>query len=65
MFYLASDASKVALAALVSRYRHAPFIDCQVSNPFFEAMGAVEIPRSRFLAVLRSRIDEPNLWRGS
>ena len=62
MFYLESDASKVALAALVDRFRDAVLIDCQVHNPFFESMGAGFITRQQFLAALQANIDKPNLW---
>ena len=65
MFHLAANASKVALAALTSRYRNAPFIDCQVHNDFFEAMGAEQISRTQFLETLRAHIDEPNHWHAS
>lgn len=62
MFHLVSDASKAALVALVNRFEHAPFIDCQVHNEFFESMGATHIPRNRFLKTLAKHIDEPNHW---
>ena len=62
MFHIESNASKVALAALVDRYRNAPLIDCQVHNEFFESMGATLIRRDRFLNILDQHIDEPNIW---
>ena len=62
MFHLVSDASKVALVALVARYRQAPFIDCQVHNPFFASMGAEHIPRRQYLDVLARHVGEPNHW---
>ncbi len=65
MFHLESDASKAALAALVFRFKNAPFIDCQVHNNFFESMGAVHIPRTTFLATLRALINQPNQWEAS
>lgn len=65
MFHREPDASKVALAALVERYRDAGFIDCQVPNPFFESMGAVTIPRERFLKELKAHIDDPDPWRAT
>ncbi len=65
MFHLVSDASKVALVALVSLYRNAPFIDCQVHNEFFESMGACHIPRQQFLEILTANIERPNLWRAA
>lgn len=65
MFHLVSDASKAALVTLVKRYEHAPFIDCQVHNDFFESMGARHMPRKRFLETLAAHIDEPNQWHAS
>ena len=63
MFYLESDASKAALFALAQRYKNAPFIDCQVENDFFIAMGARHIPRKRFLNTLARHLDKPDTWR--
>ena len=62
MFHRQQDASKVALAALVQRFKQAPFIDCQVANDFFRSMGAVDIPRRTFLKTLAKHINKPNLW---
>ena len=62
MFHLESNASKVALAVLVDRFRDAPFIDCQVENSFFLAMGATHIPRAVYLETLREHIGAPTLW---
>ena len=62
MFYVEPEASKVALAALVDRFKKARFIDCQVHNRFFESMGAEHIPRINFLNELRAHIDKPDLW---
>ena len=62
MFSLESDASKSALVALA---RHLcahgfDFIDCQVTTDHLCRMGAVEIPRNRFLDLLgRSIIRQP------
>jgi len=65
MFHTRSNASKVALAALVDRYRDGGMIDCQVTNPFFESMGARHIPRKSFLKHLVYRIDQPNMWQAT
>jgi len=54
MFSDKVNASKVALVALartLSRHRF-DFIDCQIQNPHLESMGAVTIPRTRFLSEL-------------
>jgi leucyl/phenylalanyl-tRNA---protein transferase len=54
MFHRETDASKVALTALVERLRQdgVELIDCQVSSEHLLSLGAREIPRSRFLAFL-------------
>lgn len=54
MFYRRSEASKLALLFLIDhlRARGATFLDCQVMTPHMEALGAREIPRSRFLDLL-------------
>jgi leucyl/phenylalanyl-tRNA--protein transferase len=59
MFSRATDASKVALVALVEelRQRGFPLIDCQVSTPLLAQMGAREIPRREFLRRLRALVN--------
>lgn len=54
MFSEATNASKVALFTLAETLAaHGfHFIDCQVHNPHLESMGAVTIPRQRFLSEL-------------
>jgi leucyl/phenylalanyl-tRNA--protein transferase len=63
MFSRATDASKVALVALVEelRRRDMPLIDCQVRTPLLAALGAREIPRRAFLRELAALVhyDEP------
>jgi leucyl/phenylalanyl-tRNA--protein transferase len=51
MFSRATDASKVALVALVEelRGRGCPMIDCQQRTPLLASLGAREIPRREFL----------------
>lgn len=51
MFSRATDASKVALTATAAA-GDVELIDCQLSNPHLERMGAEEIPRSRFRALI-------------
>lgn len=55
MFSHERDASKVALARLVEecRVRAIELIDCQVSSEHLKSLGAREIPRSEFAALLR------------
>ncbi len=58
MFARATDASKVALVALVAelRRRDMPLIDCQVKTPLLARLGAREIPRSAFLRELAALV---------
>lgn len=67
MFTDKRDASKVALVYLVEHLRHLGFvlIDCQVSTPHLLSLGATEIPRTLFTAILRQHCHpfmEQNLW---
>jgi leucyl/phenylalanyl-tRNA--protein transferase len=54
MFSRATDASKVALVALVEelRARGFPMIDCQMNTPLLASLGAKEISRRAFLRAL-------------
>jgi leucyl/phenylalanyl-tRNA--protein transferase len=54
MFHRVTDASKVALVALVERLRERGFtlLDTQWTTPHLEQFGAVEIPRARYLQLL-------------
>ncbi len=51
MFYRQPDASKIALAALVSLCRHHQIsqIDCQQNTAHLRSLGAHEIPRTEFI----------------
>ena len=51
MFSRVPDASKVALAATAAA-ADIGLIDCQLSSPHLERMGAREIPRARFLELI-------------
>jgi leucyl/phenylalanyl-tRNA--protein transferase len=55
MFSLERDASKVALARLVDecRTRDIKLIDCQVASSHLAGLGAREVSRSQFVALLR------------
>jgi leucyl/phenylalanyl-tRNA--protein transferase len=50
MFSRATDASKVALAALVERLRAGGFalLDTQFLTPHLASLGAVEVPRGEY-----------------
>jgi leucyl/phenylalanyl-tRNA--protein transferase len=54
MFHREPDASKLALLFLIEhlRSRGATWLDCQVMTPHMVAIGAREITRARFLAML-------------
>jgi len=54
MFHYVTDASKVALAALVERLRTRGFrlLDVQWVTPHLEQFGAIEIPRAMYLKQL-------------
>jgi leucyl/phenylalanyl-tRNA---protein transferase len=60
MFSRATDASKVALVALVERMRNNGFLllDCQFLTPHLATMGAVEISRTDYLARLKAAMAE-------
>lgn len=68
MFSTAADTSKIALICL-ARQLHAwgfPLIDGQVGSPHLYRMGAVDLPRNRFLAILReasTKPPPPSPWR--
>jgi leucyl/phenylalanyl-tRNA--protein transferase len=55
MFALQTDASKIALAALVAfaRYQDLVWIDCQQNTKHLASLGAREMPRSDFLQLVR------------
>lgn len=58
MFHRVTDASKVALAALVERLRARGFrlLDIQWVTPHLEQFGAIEIPRNEYLKQLEEAI---------
>jgi leucyl/phenylalanyl-tRNA--protein transferase len=61
MFSRATDASKVALVALVAhlKARGFPLIDCQMHTALLESLGAREIARREFLRALASLVNYP------
>jgi leucyl/phenylalanyl-tRNA--protein transferase len=58
MFHRVTDASKVALVALVERLRARGFVllDTQWTTPHLEQFGAVEIPRADYLRRLKAAL---------
>jgi leucyl/phenylalanyl-tRNA--protein transferase len=70
MFSRATDASKVALVALVGelRTRKFPLIDCQVHTPLLASLGARAIGRRAFLRELAALVHypaSPGKWKRS
>lgn len=74
MFALRTDASKIALAALVAfcRRHRIQWIDCQQRTAHLASLGAAEVPRDSFLAHLKQVVNRPaptdwaydfSLWR--
>ena len=61
MFSRVSDASKVALVALVERMQKHKFqlIDCQVASAHLSSLGARNIPRKEFSALLKVHCTPP------
>jgi leucyl/phenylalanyl-tRNA--protein transferase len=63
MFHTASDASKVALVALVERLRAGGgvLLDVQWCTPHLASLGAIEITREDYAARLADAITHPQL----
>jgi leucyl/phenylalanyl-tRNA--protein transferase len=61
MFHRRRDASKVALVALVERMRQRgmTLLDVQWCTPHLESLGAVEIPRARYLELVAEAVQLP------
>jgi leucyl/phenylalanyl-tRNA---protein transferase len=66
MFASITDASKIALAALVAHLRRhgVALIDCQQNTSHLASLGGHEIARKAFIAHLRASVDAPRIpWR--
>ncbi len=63
MFAHATDASKIALAALVAlcRRQGVAMIDCQQNTRHLASLGAHEISRAQFLSHIQNALDQPAL----
>jgi leucyl/phenylalanyl-tRNA--protein transferase len=63
MFAWATDASKVALSALVAfcRTRGVPLIDCQQNTRHLASLGAHEMPRQDFERHLSRVLGAPDI----
>jgi leucyl/phenylalanyl-tRNA--protein transferase len=67
MFARASDASKIALAALVQilRRERVPMIDCQQNTRHLASLGGREIARHEFTSHVRHAVRQPPVpWAG-
>ena len=66
MFHHVTDASKVALAALVDRLRHRGYVllDTQWVTPHLAQFGAIEIPRRRYLQLLGEALEKSCSFAG-
>jgi leucyl/phenylalanyl-tRNA--protein transferase len=60
MFSRATDASKVALAWLVARLKVGGYelLDCQFMTGHLASLGAVAVPRDRYVALLATALGE-------
>lgn len=66
MFSRATDSSKVAFAA-ATRFlasRNMPIIDCQIPSAHLTSLGAIEMPREKFVGILR-KLCRPTRAEGS
>lgn len=61
MFSRVADASKVALCHLARQLVAWDYwlIDCQISNPHLVSLGAVDMPRSQFIALVEQNAHQP------
>ena len=61
MFHRVTDASKMALVALVEHLRANKFalLDTQWTTPHLQQFGATEIPRDQYLKMLRRAVELP------
>jgi leucyl/phenylalanyl-tRNA--protein transferase len=64
MFHRIRDASKIALVGLVEHLRARKFalLDTQWLTPHLEQFGAIEIPRSQYLKMLRRAVELPRMF---
>jgi leucyl/phenylalanyl-tRNA---protein transferase len=64
MFHRATDASKVALVALVDRLRAGGYglLDVQWLTPHLATLGAIAVPQDEYLARLAAALPLPARW---
>ena len=63
MFFHRSDGSKVALVGLFNRLREKRFelVDTQMLTDHTERLGAFEVPREKYLTMLRAALSKPGV----
>lgn len=64
MFHRATDASKVCLLHLAARLRagHFTLLDTQFVTPHLATLGALEVPRRTYKALLRAALERPGAF---
>lgn len=66
MFHRETDASKIAFAHLMKLMaaEGSEMVDCQITNPHLESLGATEIPREKFRQKLQAGLAAPDIdWQ--
>lgn len=65
MFHRVTNASKVALWALIEKCRGLGFtiFDAQVMNPHLRSLGAFEVSHQDYLKMLKEALATPVVWR--
>jgi leucyl/phenylalanyl-tRNA---protein transferase len=64
MFHRVTDASKVALWAMIERCRSLGFtlFDAQVMNPHLASLGAVEVSHAHYMGLLQQALKHSTPW---
>jgi leucyl/phenylalanyl-tRNA--protein transferase len=62
-FHRATDASKVAVVALVDLMRvgGGTLLDVQWTTPHLESLGAVDVPRAKYLELVAMAVEQPRM----
>lgn len=64
MFHRRTNASKVALWAMVNKCRELGFtiFDAQIMNPHLESLGAFEVPHRQYIPMLAQALEVDTIW---
>ena len=64
MFHRKTDASKIALWAMVDRCRELGFtlFDAEIMNPHLNSMGAYEVPHREFMEMFKEAQSVSTAW---